>query len=95
MDVRAYAELTGRKFTTVQREIQAASVAKACTDIDTQAQHFSQLVEIHAAPQWLWLALVRALLRAYARIGAFFGSRSLMVTHLFPHSGAEVGGLTK
>jgi len=95
MDVRAYAELTGRKFTTVQREIQAASVAKACTDIGTQAQHFSQLVEIHAAPQWLWLALVRALLRAYARIGAFFGSRSLMVTHLFPHSGAEVGGLTK
>jgi len=84
----------GKTLSVTHDEVLAARVAKACTDIGTQAQHFSQLVEIHAAPQWLWLALVRALLRAYARIGAFFGSRSLMVTHLFPHSGAEVGGLS-
>jgi hypothetical protein len=74
----------------------AAEVASAVSDIRHElSSHFAKLVEIHAAPQWLWLALVRALLGADARIGAFFGSRSLMVTHLFPHSGAEVGGLTK
>jgi hypothetical protein len=46
MDVRAYAENIGRKFTAVQRDIQAARVAAACTDIGTNtAEHFSQLVD--------------------------------------------------
>ena len=45
MDVHAYGETVGRKFTTVQREIQATRVAQACADIGTQAtERFSQLV---------------------------------------------------
>jgi hypothetical protein len=63
MDVKAYAASVGRARTTVQREAYAAEVASAVPidghELDQLSTH---LVEIHAAPQWLWPALVRALL---------------------------------
>jgi hypothetical protein len=63
MDVRAYADSVGRKRATVQNEISAARVVEACPDIGTEAtEHFSHLVEIHAAPSWLWPALVEGML---------------------------------
>jgi hypothetical protein len=58
MDVKAYAESVGRKHQTVLDEVHAAKVA-ADTDIRVDG-FFSQLVVIHAAPQWLWAALVAA-----------------------------------
>jgi hypothetical protein len=61
LDVKAYAKSVKRPETTVGNEVRAARVA-AGTDIGAGlSAHFSQLVEIHAAPQWLWPALVAAL----------------------------------
>jgi len=57
MDVKAYAKSVGRARTTVQDEVKAARVAEAVTGSRHDAP-FSQLVEIHAAPEWLWPALV-------------------------------------
>lgn len=63
MDVRAYAKACGRKENTVGNGAKAARVAETVTDIgDEVSRHFSQLVEIHAAPPWLWPSLVRAML---------------------------------
>jgi len=60
-DVRAYADSTGRKRGVISNEICAARVA-AAVQISGQEDRFSQLVEIHAAPNWLWPALVAAML---------------------------------
>lgn len=63
MDIERYAEKVGRKRGTVRNEVYAAKVASAVSDIGHDlADHFSQLVEIHAAPPWLWPSLVRAML---------------------------------
>jgi hypothetical protein len=63
MDVKAYAGSVGRARTTVQDEVKAARVASSVTDIRHDLwQHFAKLVEIHAAPAWLWPALVAAML---------------------------------
>jgi uncharacterized protein YbjT (DUF2867 family) len=58
MDVKAYAESVGRARSTVHSEVYAAEVAEAVPDIGND--RFAQLVEIHAAPEWLWAALVAA-----------------------------------
>ena len=64
MDGKAYAVSVGRSQPTIAREISAARVAGAVTDIGYEVgDRFSQLVEIHAAPDWLWPALVAAMLR--------------------------------
>ena len=39
-----------------------AEVAAAIPDIGNGVDRFSQLVEIHTAPRWLWPALVAAML---------------------------------
>ncbi len=54
---RTYADDVGRKPTVVGSEIRAARVA-AIAQISGQEDCFSQLVEIHAAPSWLWPVLV-------------------------------------
>jgi hypothetical protein len=70
MDIRSYAESIGRKRSVVGNELCAAKVAEACPDIWTKiASHFSQLVEIHAAPAWLWPALVDAMLPSTRPMG--------------------------
>ena len=57
MTERAYSESVGRAKTSVHREIAAATVADAWSDIGPDpSSYFSQLVEIHAAPRWLWSA---------------------------------------
>src|SRR5580693_4795023 len=44
---------------TVHDEVYAAEVAEAVPDIrNSLSRHFAKLVEIHAAPAWLWPALV-------------------------------------
>ena len=58
MDVKAYAASVGRAQRTVANEVWAAEVA-AVADVGNES--FSQLVEIHAAPKWLWAALVNAM----------------------------------
>ena len=59
MDVKAYAESVGRARTSVSSEVLAARVADAVTHVGhDMTVHFKSLVEIHAAPRWLWSALV-------------------------------------
>jgi hypothetical protein len=58
MSVRAYAERVGRPHKSVDNEARAARVAAACADIGTLS-HFA-FSEIHAAPSFLWPALVEA-----------------------------------
>lgn len=59
-DVKAYAESVGRKRTTVHNEIYAASVAMAVPHVGNDiSSHYKSFVEIHAAPSWLWPALVQ------------------------------------
>lgn len=59
MSVRAYAEKVGRAHTSVQREMQAAKVAAACTNVGTSLDAVALSI-IHAAPSFLWPALVEA-----------------------------------
>jgi hypothetical protein len=56
MSVRDYAAKVGRAKGTVDHEMRAAKVASGCPDIGTLGSY--QLSEIHAAPSWLWPALV-------------------------------------
>jgi hypothetical protein len=61
--VKAYAVGVGRARSTVHDEVYAAEVAEAVPDIrNSLSRHFAKLVEIHAAPAWLWPALVAAML---------------------------------
>ena len=65
LDAKSYAAGVGRAHTTVHNEVKAARVASATVDTDVGIGHaklFSQLVEIHAAPRWLWPALVDRLI---------------------------------
>ena len=61
MDVKAYAASIGRAkyYQTVRHEAMAAEVARAA-NLDVYNGSFYPLVEIHAAPGWLWSALGRA-----------------------------------
>jgi protein gp37/ParB-like chromosome segregation protein Spo0J len=57
--VRAYAEEVGRKVGSIQDEREAAKVFQHCRHMPTESSNrFRQLVEIHAAPSWLWPSLV-------------------------------------
>lgn len=59
MTERAYADQVGRSKSTVHEEMAAAKVADACPDIRAElSRHWQCLVAIHAAPGWLWSALV-------------------------------------
>jgi hypothetical protein len=56
---RAYADEIGRSKSSVHEEMAAAKVADVCPDIRaTLSKHWQCLVAIHAAPRWLWPALV-------------------------------------
>lgn len=61
---RAYAKKVGKKPGTMQDRVEAAKVAKVCRDIPTVslAPYWSALSEIHAAPEWLWQAVVGKML---------------------------------
>jgi protein gp37/ParB-like chromosome segregation protein Spo0J len=74
LDVKAYAASVGREkeYQTVRHEVMAARVASAVlhvyNDLGDLAGHFRVLVEIHAAPEWLWPALVEAMLPSEATL---------------------------
>ena len=61
-DVKAYAASVGRARTTVHDEVYAAEVIEAVPHMRNDLTgYFRHLTEIHAAPRWLWPALVSAL----------------------------------
>ena len=64
MGVREYARAVVRGPDQITRERQAAEVMLACANtIDPSAKDVTRhLAEIHAAPAWLWPALVAAML---------------------------------
>jgi hypothetical protein len=51
----------GRAHTTVHREVSAAEVSSVTNVGHDLSEQFQTLVEIHAAPGWLWSALVTAM----------------------------------
>ena len=61
-DVKAYAESVGRARQSVSNEVLAARVAQAVPHVGRDlSNYFRHLTEIHAAPKWLWSALVERL----------------------------------
>jgi ParB/RepB/Spo0J family partition protein len=63
MDVKAYAASIGRVRSTVHNEVYAAEVAEAVPYVWNElSKVFSHLIEVHAAPRWLWSALVEKLI---------------------------------
>ena len=56
MDLKAYAEWAGKKRTTLSTKVNAWRVL-AVTDIghESARDNWSQIAEIHAAPEWLAL----------------------------------------
>jgi hypothetical protein len=64
IDIKAYAAKVGRKQTSVFEETYAAEVMLGVSDTRNGASdRYSQLVAIHAAPSWLWPALVEAMVQ--------------------------------
>jgi hypothetical protein len=63
LSIRDYAKAQGRKPGSIQDRVEAAKVANTCRDIPTISliDRWSHLAEIHAAPRWLWPALVAEL----------------------------------
>ena len=60
LDVKAYAEKTGFARSTLKDRVQAARVVSAVADIRHDPDKWQCLAVIHAAPSWLWPALVGA-----------------------------------
>ena len=60
MSVRGYAESVGCSAGSIQKEREAAEVVGQCINVDTASisNQFVSLSVIHAAPCWLWPALV-------------------------------------
>jgi hypothetical protein len=62
LDLKAYAEQAGKVYTTLSTKVKAWRVLSV-TDVsnDDLRDRWYQLAEIHAAPSWLWAALVQAM----------------------------------
>lgn len=70
LDIKAYAESAGRRRQRVSNEVLAARVADAVTNVGHElTNQFVALTVVHAAPRWLWLALVGRLLARLADFG--------------------------
>jgi hypothetical protein len=55
---REYARSVGLPASSIDRETAAAQAASGCPDVGASlSERFSQLVEMHAAPYWLWPSL--------------------------------------
>lgn len=65
MDLKAYAEAAGKVYTTLSTKVKAYRVM-AVTHVSnaTIRDSWRNLAEIHAAPQWLWSALVGEMVRS-------------------------------
>lgn len=60
--IRDYAEEVGTSATTVTYQRHAADVFTHVNSAADMSERTRQLVEIHAAPRWLWSALVSAMI---------------------------------
>lgn len=82
MSINAYADSVGRARRSVHNEVQAASVMEACAGAGTGlSDYFSHLTEIHAAPRWLWPALVEKIVADPERPLSFNDTRRLVADH--------------
>lgn len=65
MDLKAYAEASGKVRKTLSNKVMAWRVM-AVADVGHELVRdlWSQLAEIHAAPHWLWTALVKAMVES-------------------------------
>ena len=60
MDLKAYAEQAGKDRSTLARKVMAWRVLDVCHVAHADvADSWRNLAEIHAAPNWLWSALVQ------------------------------------
>ena len=63
MDLKAYAERAGKDRSTLARKVMAWRVLAVCHVAHTEVSEcWRNLAEIHAAPQWLWSALVQQMI---------------------------------
>jgi hypothetical protein len=59
MDLKAYANAAGKKYTTLYDKVKAYRVLAVTHMRNADARdQWRNLAEIHAAPEWLWPALV-------------------------------------
>jgi hypothetical protein len=59
MDLKAYAEVSGKAQTTMRNKLMAWRVAaESHVGFEKVRDCWRNLAEIHAAPEWLWPALV-------------------------------------
>ncbi len=62
MDLKAYAEQAGKKYTTLYDKVKAFRVLAVTHMRNEDARDsWRNLAEIHAAPQWLWTVLANDL----------------------------------
>ena len=62
MDLKAYAEWAGKDRSTLARKVMAWRVLAVCHVAHTEVSEcWRNLAEIHAAPEWLWSGLVKAM----------------------------------
>lgn len=65
MDLKAYAEQAGKARPTLQFKAQAFRVShETQSDFSVVRDSWRNLAEIHAAPQWLWTALVKQMIES-------------------------------
>ena len=60
MDLKAYAEMAGKARETLSKKVMGWRVLASVVHVDhnTARENWRNLAEIHAAPEWLWAALV-------------------------------------
>ena len=63
MDLKAYAEASGKVYQTLVKKLWAWRVVSVIhVDNENAQDNWRNLAEIHAAPNWLWKALVAEML---------------------------------
>ena len=83
MDLKAYAEASGKVYQTLVKKLWAWRVVSVIhVDNENAQDNWRNLAQIHAAPNWLWKALVAVMLdtpRARGRGGGC--SLNMMLAH--------------
>ena len=63
MDLKAYAEASGKVYQTLVKKLWAWRVVSVIhVDNENAQDNWRNLAQIHAAPNWLWRALVAVML---------------------------------
>ena len=59
MDLKSYAERAGKERTMLNRKVMAWRVVSVCNVAHAvESAEWMRYAEIHAAPKWLWRAMV-------------------------------------